>query len=168
MKGLLTLEGQRIFFYLLGQRVIPTIFATHTRSPNCILGLCVLKIVLSLTSLSCWIDSFGFLPLTSLHACMSFVLTCLAFYVIFFLCMLKGDRDLSGMLGCVCVCVNVSDVSRWVFAGECMFMSLFEFAFLRSEEGWEFLFVFWDFCNVLLFSLVQYFDVFIVVHIISV
>ena len=38
-KGLLTLKGQRIFFHLLGWRVIPAIFAMHTRSPSCVLGL---------------------------------------------------------------------------------------------------------------------------------
>ena len=43
------------------------------------------------------------------------------------------------------MCVNVSDVSGWVFAGECMCLSLFEFAYLGFEEGWEFLFIFWDF-----------------------
>ena len=47
-KGLLILKGQRIFFHLLGWRVVPAIFAMLTRSPNC-----VLKIALSLTSLSC-------------------------------------------------------------------------------------------------------------------
>ena len=52
-KGLLTLKGQTTFFHLLGWRVIPAIFTMHTRSPNCILGLCVLKIALSLTSSSC-------------------------------------------------------------------------------------------------------------------
>ena len=52
-KGLLTLKGQMIFFHLLGWRVIPAIFAVHTRSPNCVLGLRVLKIALSLTSSSC-------------------------------------------------------------------------------------------------------------------
>ena len=52
-KGLLILKGQRIFFHLLGWRVIPGIFAMLTRSPNCVLGLRVLKIALSLTSLSC-------------------------------------------------------------------------------------------------------------------
>ena len=45
-KGLLILKGQRIFFYLLGWRVIPAIFAMLTRSPNCVLGLRVLKIAL--------------------------------------------------------------------------------------------------------------------------
>ena len=44
----------------------PTIFAMLTRSPNC-----VLKIALSLTSLSCLINNFGSLTLTSLHAYLS-------------------------------------------------------------------------------------------------
>ena len=52
-KGLLILKGQRIFFHLLGWRVIPGIFTMLSRSPNCVLGLRVLKIALSLTSLSC-------------------------------------------------------------------------------------------------------------------
>ena len=53
-KGLLTLKGRRIFFHLiLGWRVISTIFAMHTRSPNHVLGLCILRIALSLTSSSC-------------------------------------------------------------------------------------------------------------------
>ena len=52
-KGLLVLKGQRIFFHLLGWRVIPAIFAMLTRSPNCVLGLRVLNIALFLTSLSC-------------------------------------------------------------------------------------------------------------------
>ena len=52
-KGLLILKGQSILFHLLGWRVIPAIFAMLTRSPNCVLGLRVLKIALSLTSLSC-------------------------------------------------------------------------------------------------------------------
>ena len=60
-KGLLTLKGQRIFFHLQGWRVTPAIFAMLTRSPNCILGFSVFKIILSLTSLSCWINNFGFL-----------------------------------------------------------------------------------------------------------
>ena len=52
-KGLLILKGQRIFSHLLGWRVIPAIFEILTRSPNCVLGLRVLKIAVSLTSLSC-------------------------------------------------------------------------------------------------------------------
>ena len=68
----------------------------------------------------------------------------------------------------VFVCVNVSDVSGCVLGGECMCMSLFEFAYLRFEEGWEFLFIFWDFFSMSWLFLVQYFDVLIVVHIFGV
>ena len=67
---------------------------------------------------------------------------------------------------CVWVCVNVSEVSGWVFAGECMCISSFEFEHLGFEGmGISFLGFFsmsW------LFLLVQYFDVFIVVHVFGV
>ena len=36
--------------------------------------------------------------------------------------------------------MNGNDVSGWVFAGECMYMSLLEFAYLGFEEEWDFLF----------------------------
>ena len=38
--------------------------------------------------------------------------------------------------------MNVNDVSGWVFAGECMCMSLFEFTYLGFEEEWDYLFIF--------------------------
>ena len=65
--------------------------------------------------------------------------------------------------------MNVNDVSGWVFAGECMCMSLFEFTYLGFEEEGDYLFIFWVFFfNVLAILLVQYFDVFIDVHIFGV
>ena len=38
-EGLADIERTKIFFHLLGWRVIPGIFAMLTRSPNCVLGL---------------------------------------------------------------------------------------------------------------------------------
>ena len=246
-KGLLILKGQRIFFHLLGWRVIPAIFAMLTRSPSCVLGLRVLKIALSLTSLGCWINNFGSLTLTSLHAYLSvYMFSNFMWFYLFFLCRGGGGGlelewngrvyvcecewcqwmgicrwmhvyefvricifgiwrglscwinnfgsltltslhaylsvymfsnfmwfylffcvgggegvwNLNGMEGFMCV--NVNDVSGWVFAGECMCMSLFEFAYLGFEEEWDYLFIFWGFSFSMswLFLLVQYFDVF--------
>ena len=66
--------------------------------------------------------------------------------------------------------MNVNDVSGLVFAGECMCMSLFEFAYLGFEEEWDYLFIFWAFffqclgyfyqCNILMFLLICIFLVF--------
>ena len=41
--------------------------------------------------------------------------------------------------------MNVNEVSRWVFAGECMCMSLFEFTYLGFEEDGIIFFIFWGF-----------------------
>ena len=95
-KGLLTLKRLRIFFHLLGWRVIPAIFAMHTRSPNCVFRLRVLKIALSLTSSSCWINNFDFLTLTSLHAYLS-LFTCLAISCVFIYFFCVGGWNLNGM-----------------------------------------------------------------------
>ena len=169
-KGLLILKGQRIFFHLLGWRVIPGIFAMLTRSPNCVLGLRVLKIALSLTSLSCWINNFDSLTLTSLHAYLSVYMfsnfMCFFFFN-FFLCMRGGGGVELEWNVMVCVC-EWEWCKWWVFAGECMCMSLFEFAFLGFEEEWDFLLIVWGFFFLSmswLFLSVQYFDVFIDVNI---
>ena len=55
----------------------------------------------------------------------------------------EGVWNLNGMLGFVCV--NVNDVSGWVFEGECMCMSLFEFAYLGFKEELDYHFIFWGF-----------------------
>ena len=93
-KGLLILKGQRIFLHLLRWRVIPAIFAMLTRFPNCVLGLRVLKIALSLTSLICWMNNFGSLTLTSLHAYLS----------IYFFCVC-GGRGFGTWMECKGLCV---------------------------------------------------------------
>ena len=41
--------------------------------------------------------------------------------------------------------MNMNDVSGWVFAGECMCMSLFELAYLGFGKEWQYLFIFWGF-----------------------
>ena len=70
------------------------------------------------------------------------------------------------LMECKGLCVWMWMVSGWVFAGECMCMSLFEFAYVGFEEEWDYLFIFWGFFFLMswLFLLVQYFDVFIDVH----
>ena len=64
-------------------------------------------------------------------------------FISFFCVCGGGDLELEWNVGFVCV--NVNDVSGWVFAGECMCMSLFEFAYLGFEEERESLVIFWGF-----------------------
>ena len=146
-KGLLILKGQRIFFHLLGWRVIPAIFAMLTRSPNCVLGLRVLKIALSLTSLSSWINNFGSLTWTSLHAYLSVYMfsNFIYFFCVFGgrgfgtwmeckgLCVWMWMMSVDGYLrvnACECVCWNlhILDLKRngiiYLFSGDLFFQYL--------------------------------------------